>query len=814
MSEKLPAGQSPSSVGATPGASGSVLSIVITGTTKGLKTAYAEATAMTSKFSHQMKEGLSGVKEHSEGMQESFKSWIAPLAAAATAFYGFHEVMEAFEKSETLANTSKALGVSTDKLQELNYAAGLSGSSAEEMSGALKKMTLFLNNAGQEGSTAADSLSKMGLSIKDLQQMTPDEALKAMSDGLSHIDDQGQKSALMLEIFGRNSGRLTDLLGDGSQKMEELGAEARKLGVVLSSVDIAKQMDAKDAMEKLKATFESLTAHLATKLSPVIKWISDGITEWMSDADGFSKTFDAVADGVVTAIGVMKMTWQGLQLLWYGAKAAIGEIGVVFYEVAKGIQVAADKMGQFFSKTWDAIKADANFLFTLMKTGWYGVKDSAITVFAEIVKASGAAVQTIGKGLSYISSNLGKATEEAGQKMVDYAGSLQGAASEELAAAGNALKNSASELAKARDALTSGYAETDTKYFDNMIGNAAGFRDAAVEDMRDVSDAIKSQIGGNAITATWDAFRKKGQESIADVKKSADEMNKGRKIGPPEELIQEIEYMKKTEERHKAWALGMFKRDVDAHEKMDWVNKQSAEYNMVLIDEQKTAFEEFCATREARSAQYHQTIKQQAMQAQEELANMQSRTNDDWAAMQDKFNADRAVQEQQAADQNRMIWESGLMGKMEVTGQILDNLSVLMESKNKDMFEIGKAASIANTVMSTFEGAQKAYSSMAGIPIVGPALGAAAAAAAVAAGMVRVQNIQATSLGGGSAGGSGGGGGGASSATAASQPMVQQQQNITLVGSSFSSSQVRGMISAINANLADNVNLKAQVVEE
>ena len=56
----------------------------------------------------------------------------------------------------------------------------------------------------------------------------------------------------------------------------------------------------------------------------------------------------------------------------------------------------------------------------------------------------------------------------------------------------------------------------------------------------------------------------------------------------------------------------------------------------------------------------------------------------------------------------------------------------------------GKAAAIASTLISTYQGAQDSYKSLAGIPVVGPALGIAAAAAAVAGGLQTVKSIQST----------------------------------------------------------------------
>ena len=51
----------------------------------------------------------------------------------------------------------------------------------------------------------------------------------------------------------------------------------------------------------------------------------------------------------------------------------------------------------------------------------------------------------------------------------------------------------------------------------------------------------------------------------------------------------------------------------------------------------------------------------------------------------------------------------------------------------------GKAFATAQATIDTFKAANSAYASMAGIPIVGPALGAAAAVAAIVAGAANVK---------------------------------------------------------------------------
>jgi hypothetical protein len=77
--------------------------------------------------------------------------------------------------------------------------------------------------------------------------------------------------------------------------------------------------------------------------------------------------------------------------------------------------------------------------------------------------------------------------------------------------------------------------------------------------------------------------------------------------------------------------------------------------------------------------------------------------------------------------------------KMNLASNALGNLSTILGEESK----AGKAAAIAQTTIETYKGATAAYASLAGIPIVGPALGAVAAGAAVAAGLANVKAITA-----------------------------------------------------------------------
>lgn len=95
---------------------------------------------------------------------------------------------------------------------------------------------------------------------------------------------------------------------------------------------------------------------------------------------------------------------------------------------------------------------------------------------------------------------------------------------------------------------------------------------------------------------------------------------------------------------------------------------------------------------------------------------------------------------------------------------------------------LGKTLAIASAVIETALSAQRAYSSLVGIPVVGPVLAPIAAGAAIAAGIKNIRTIQQTKIPG--AGGDGGGGVpsiSAPSSAAASAP-IAPQANAQVVG--------------------------------
>ena len=92
---------------------------------------------------------------------------------------------------------------------------------------------------------------------------------------------------------------------------------------------------------------------------------------------------------------------------------------------------------------------------------------------------------------------------------------------------------------------------------------------------------------------------------------------------------------------------------------------------------------------------------------------------------------------------NEIIWaELTQKEKLGLAKDGLNNMATILGEESA----AGKAAAIAAATISTFQSANDSYKALAGIPVIGPVLGAAAAGAAIVSGMAQVKAITATKL--------------------------------------------------------------------
>lgn len=160
--------------------------------------------------------------------------------------------------------------------------------------------------------------------------------------------------------------------------------------------------------------------------------------------------------------------------------------------------------------------------------------------------------------------------------------------------------------------------------------------------------------------------------------------------------------------------------------------------NQQLTDQQfQIAQQQAAIQHEANMAQ----VRQQAIQQEIQQAQL---TRDTWRGTLAQI---RLEQERhgQIMGTIKGIQNSQQMAALQTT---LSETSTMMQTGNKEQFEIGKAAAIAQASINTFLAATGAIAALSKIPIVGPALGIAAASFITMAGMLRINQIRQTQYNG------------------------------------------------------------------
>jgi len=149
-------------------------------------------------------------------------------------------------------------------------------------------------------------------------------------------------------------------------------------------------------------------------------------------------------------------------------------------------------------------------------------------------------------------------------------------------------------------------------------------------------------------------------------------------------------------------------------------------------------------------------------------------------------------------------------GQATAQKQFFADMTSLMGSSSRKMFEIGKAFAMAEVGLEIPKNAEKAWGW--GMSMGGPPLAVAFAGASVASGLARLQQISSTSMGGGGGGASGGGAG--AGVTGGADVEQQAPQNVVdatfnIQGSSVGADQIRQLGSDLNELAEDGFVLRS-----
>lgn len=248
------------------------------------------------QFSVVFKEYASAAMEKVKGMLAGLKTQANSVGRDVSSRFGQMftvGALLAFGRSVVnymgqIKDASEATGLAADNFQALSMVAKENGIDTGKLTSMLMRFRDVQSNIGQD-ERMQKVFAKLGLSVAEVQNSTPDELLKRIADGIKSTGN----ASVAFDLFGRGGARMLSTLNDltvGWDKLKE-----RTKGGIISNADLAaidEFGDRADTMfTKLKAASAKTVLALAKGWGSF--WAAMGA---MSGGSTWSEAWDIAAN--------------------------------------------------------------------------------------------------------------------------------------------------------------------------------------------------------------------------------------------------------------------------------------------------------------------------------------------------------------------------------------------------------------------------------------------------------------------------------------------------------------------------------------
>lgn len=379
-------------------------------------------------------EGIARAEKAGKGLGSSLENTFGKIASAAKALAAGVAIKKVADTIIGLANAtaeagdridkqSQVLGMSRKAYQEWDYILGQNGASIDAMGVSMKTLNNLILESQEGSKEAKNAFAKLGLGIHEIENLNPEDQFEAVVRAFQAMPAGAKKSALAVQIFGRNGMDLLPLLNQSATSIDELRQRAQELGIIMSDDAVDASVKYGDTLDDLKRTFNALKYSVGAQLLPALTngvervaqftsrlmgaFNENGIEgAWDFLVDAFrnirwptaaeiTQTLSHIWDGVrkaaksilvlvfgedengniqwPTASELWAKIKSGLTILWNGIQAMAGDVlKLIFGEDADGNiqwpteeQIAA-KVRDGLETMWDAVKTVAGGIMKLI----------------------------------------------------------------------------------------------------------------------------------------------------------------------------------------------------------------------------------------------------------------------------------------------------------------------------------------------------------------------------------------------------------------------------------------------------------------
>ena len=233
------------------------------------------------KVAHFGSQAAHGVHELGSKLTET-KSLIIEAAVALGAEKAWEGFKQWVEGADALNELSFRLGMTTEAIQQYQFAAQMLGIPQEEFNHNLEIMSKLMGQARVHSGKLYGDLSKHapGLMKQVLATRNNADALDVMMKALDQTTDASERAALATTFFGRGGMVMVNMVKEGYSHLQDLKNEAASYGLVTSETGEAAE-EFNHGLTRMKYAVEGVKNAIGRDLLPVLKPYLDKTIEWI-----------------------------------------------------------------------------------------------------------------------------------------------------------------------------------------------------------------------------------------------------------------------------------------------------------------------------------------------------------------------------------------------------------------------------------------------------------------------------------------------------------------------------------------------------
>lgn len=259
------------------------------------------------------------------------------------------------------------LGMTYGELAGLGFAGAQVGVSMETIGKAATKADVAFIKASQGSKQAQAAFSGIGLSVEQLEGLSPAERFRAIADSISALPTAAERSRAAIQVFGKAGAELLPMFEGGAGAITAATEEAAKFGLALTN-DQANSVDSMgDAFAKAQMAVQGIVGQVVAYLAPAIQGVTDTFLNLVGGIGGanigkfigegiligaefLATVADSVVAGLVSVweyvstvveqfggvVSVLSAVGSALEAVWYLGEAVYKGIGAILTNALAG----------------------------------------------------------------------------------------------------------------------------------------------------------------------------------------------------------------------------------------------------------------------------------------------------------------------------------------------------------------------------------------------------------------------------------------------------------------------------------------------